>query len=935
MAWPTPPLDVEVSLALGADLTAAPSSWTWTVISSYLRAEPGVRIVRGRPNEQSLTHTSMCLLTLDNRDGRFSPRNPLGAYYGQIRRNTPLRVRVRADSGDPYTTRFVGYVSEWPQRWDVSGRNFWAPIQADGVMRRLGQGNTPLKSALRRSILAAADAPVAYWPMEDEGPLSSTIAAEVGADAAMPALTTTGGDAPDGSAGALRVGFDTDPLFGQSTLRLAVTPYTATGTTVLTAHVRASLDDAPDEMTYLSRYFIARVSGTVSDVTIAFEGGVSSGFTPAVTVAGGGFSVSAAVDIVDTGGWHEIQARLTQDGADVDVELYLNGALVDSGTATSRTVGTVTSLANFGGFNFNNTTAQSDGTAVFDLCHVSVHTSASVGQFADAMDGYAGETASARVTRLCAEESVAVHVPAGDSALMGPQRTNTLMSLLRECEAADSGVLREEVTGELCFHPLEVRYNQAVALTLDYSQGHVQPPLEPTDDDQLTRNDVTADRVGGSRARVVDEDGQLGVDSVGRYDDAVSLNVYSDDQLDDAAGWRVNIGTADELRWPRISLNLRRNPDLVADWLAVDIGSRIKLTNLPNSISYDDADLIIEGYTEVLTPTSWTVELNCAPYAPYKVFTLAEDSGDTDEFLGRLVPDTCYSVDAHDSDDTSWLVFTDPPWTETADDFPCAVRVLTGVAPGGELATLTAVAPAAEDAFTRSVTDGWGTPDTGPAYSLIGTAADFDVNGSAGTITPSTLGSDRIAWVDVGCPDQDVRVVYTTNTTAVGGATRAGLALRVTDSANHYRMILLSEVSGLVSAQVSRRAGGTLTVLRSTPTNLLVATADIAVRATATALTRSDGTPYVRLRLKLWYEPDPEPWVWTIEYEDESPVTGDGAGVFGRLETGASAPTTLAFDEFRVSEPKTWTVIRSVNGVVKSHAASAEIEIDEPTVLAL
>lgn len=920
MAWPTPPLDVEVSAALDADLTAAPSSWTWTVTSSYLRAEPGVRTVRGRPNEQSLTHTSMCLLTLDNRDGRFSPRNPLGAYYGQIRRNTPLRVRVRADPGDPYSTRFVGYVSEWPQRWDVAGRNFWVPIQADGVMRRLGQGTTPLRSALRRAILASG--PVAYWPLEDEPGATRASEASGGASMAVTGAAPSFGSTGAAGAASVLTLVEGTRLFGT----VPAHPSTGAWSVLCVLNIPA----APVAATTLVEW---RTNGTYPLWRFVL--------TPASpdTVSLRAFDGSGTLQIDDSATFQAsavepygtsvlLVVGVSQNGADVDfgwMVMDADGGAGSSGTEvgiSTGTVGSVTVLADAGLAD-----AQISHVGVWD---VDLDPTGGFALSADALSGFAGEAASTRFMRLCDEEDVSRDFAELSTQSMGPQSPSSLLNLLRECEAVDGGLLVERRTGELAFDTLSViRYNQTLALTLDYSQRHVPPPLEPTDDDQLTRNDVTVSRLSGTSARVVAETGPLSVVTVGRYDDAVSLNVYSDDQLDDAAGWRVSIGTADELRWPKISVNLRRNPDLVAAWLAADIGSRIKLTNLPNAISYDDADLIIEGYTEVLTPTSWMVELNCAPYAPYKVFTLSEDSADTDEFLGRLHPDTCYSCDAHDADDTSWSVFTDPYWTETADDFPCAVRV------GGEVATLTAVAPAAADAFGRSVTDGWGTPDTGAAYTLIGPAGDFDVGSGVGTITPTTLGSDRIAWVDVGCPDQDARVVLETNTTPVGGVVRYGLAARVTDSSNHYRMVVQISTAGLVTAEVARRIGGVFTLLRSTATNLIIGT-NIIVRYSVVTLARADGTPYARLRLKAWQQPDPEPWVWTIEYEDESPLsTGDGAGVFGRLEAGVSSPTALDYDLFRVAEPKTWTLTRSVNGVVKSHSAAAEIEIDDPTVLAL
>lgn len=90
MAFPDSPLDLAVELQLAG---------TWTDITSKVLIDRApLRITRGRTSEGSRVEPSKCTLTLDNRDGRFSPRNPSGPYYGSIGRNTPLRVRYRGVS---------------------------------------------------------------------------------------------------------------------------------------------------------------------------------------------------------------------------------------------------------------------------------------------------------------------------------------------------------------------------------------------------------------------------------------------------------------------------------------------------------------------------------------------------------------------------------------------------------------------------------------------------------------------------------------------------------------------------------------------------------------------------------------------------------------------------------------------------------------------
>lgn len=87
MTFPQTILPVRVELNLNG---------TWTDITSKVRADglTGVEIKRGVPDESAALQPSTLTLSLNNRDGRFSPRNPTGVYYGLIGRNTPIRCSI-------------------------------------------------------------------------------------------------------------------------------------------------------------------------------------------------------------------------------------------------------------------------------------------------------------------------------------------------------------------------------------------------------------------------------------------------------------------------------------------------------------------------------------------------------------------------------------------------------------------------------------------------------------------------------------------------------------------------------------------------------------------------------------------------------------------------------------------------------------------------
>lgn len=73
--------------------------FTWENITEYVYKE-SIKITRGSADESSRTQPSSVTFLLNNIDGRFSPRNPNGPYYGFLKKNTPLLISV--EEGDRY-----------------------------------------------------------------------------------------------------------------------------------------------------------------------------------------------------------------------------------------------------------------------------------------------------------------------------------------------------------------------------------------------------------------------------------------------------------------------------------------------------------------------------------------------------------------------------------------------------------------------------------------------------------------------------------------------------------------------------------------------------------------------------------------------------------------------------------------------------------------
>lgn len=649
----------------------------WVDITSYVMTRDGsyrVDISRGQPNEATRADPGRCSVQLNNRDGRFSPRNPTGPYYGQLRRNQPIRVSV--PSGNSKSYRFHGEVPEWPQHWDTTGSDVWVEVQAAGILRRLGQGSAPLRSTMYRGLTSPslADPPVAYWPCEDAAGATS-IASGIGG----PPMTILG----TANLHASTVFAASEPLPIVSSCRFTgpVPSYTVTGET----QVRFLMYVPPAGLTNGVRMLLLTTTGTAASWELYYATGGSMGLR-AFDSSGVSLGDSGVIAFAIDGTSRRFSIELTQTGADVAwkmVTLIPGGSGAQfSGTFAGCTVGAITRLFLSPDLNLTDAvqghaSIQTNITSIFDL--------------SSQLAAYVGESAGSRLSRLCGEYGISIGV-SGASVAMGAQRTATLTELMQECVDADMGTFYEApgLFG-LGYRTLALNCNQPANLQLSYTAFALAEIPTPLDDDQFTRNDVTVTRLGGSSARAFLADGALSVNDppagVGRYDTAVTVNIQSDDDLVDQANWRVHMGTVDEPRFPQVTVNLAHptfasNPTLRAQVLAVGLGWRITMTDLPVWVSPDEVSLIVLGVTESIDHFQHRVTFNCAPESPYR--TALFDS----TTVGRLDTDGSQLVQDVTSSGTSLLVATTsgPVWTTTDTPFDIVIS--------GERITVTAVSGA-------------------------------------------------------------------------------------------------------------------------------------------------------------------------------------------------------------------------------------------------
>lgn len=651
----------------------------WTDITSYVRVADGVTISRGQRDEQQTFEASLASFTLNNADGRFSPRNPTGPYYGVIGRNTPVRIKVGSDN------RFYGEISAWPTTWDESGAVAWTRVQGAGIVRRLVQGIPPLQGPIVRYIQGSATAdPIAYWPMTDPAG-SASLGSGISGGTAM---TLEGTSLPQ--PGGYSEFPTTDPIvvLNNGATRGQIGTYSGT------SFWCAFLLGVPVADTNDATLFRILANGTAYRWEIRYFTASSGNLvvrcfddTGASLLTSGSFYTGLDGDNV------VVEFEAVQDGSDVDWYLTVTNfetgtASFGGGTIAGRTVGTANQVQ----FNADRACAT---TAVGQL----VMYSTDPGSLYEEYSGFTGETAGARIQRICGEEGITFSSAGtlADTEAMGPQEAGTFLEVLQTCSAADLGYLYEPRSAlGIEYRTRESLYDQAATCTVAYADLF---GIDPVEDDQAVRNDVTVTRSGGSSARYEQTTGPLSTqsppDGVGRYREEVPpLNVETDARLEHLAAWRVAVGTVDEPRYPSLTLDINQLSGATKTAaISLGVGDRLRVTGMPIWVPPNTIDVHVVGYTETIRPHEWIVQYVCVPASPYLEAFVLNDSTN-----GRLDSSTTTLNEALDTTETG-VDYTGGTWITTAShpsEFPFDIEI------GGEIMTVTS-ATGTTFTVTRSV----------------------------------------------------------------------------------------------------------------------------------------------------------------------------------------------------------------------------------------
>lgn len=811
--------------------------------------------------------------------------------------------------------RFNGEISSWPQTWDTTKRDATVSVTAAGPLRRLTQGPTPLRSVIFQSVTADSTV-LAYWPCEDASG-STSIASGLASGSPMqfngtPTLASYAGF--PGSENILL------PVLAQFVGPVnAAAAATSSQMQFLLSIPAGGIGNAVSKAVRMFtstgwKFNVSYATGSSGNLVLEAEDPSGTGTNTAVVSGLDGADLCITVDAV-------------QNGANIDFALNIfdlgAGLITNATMSVAGTVGSIRHVTIGDG-------SQSLGAAA--VGHIVVRTSlVDVTFMRNQLTGYAGEAAGTRFARLCSGAGIALR-SIGDLASteqMGPQKPGTLVDLLRECATTDLGMLFEPLDAlGLGYRTRKSLENQTAGVLLNYSSHELATPPLPTGDDENVRNDYTVERIGGSKDRRELATGRMSTasppDGVGRYTAQENISLYADTQLPDQASFRLSMGTVDVERYPQISVS-RTTPAVVTNTtlngqlLTLNVGDVIAVSNMPTPfVAPGQVRQIVQGWSEKLSNFEHAFTFNTTPATPWD-FGILDDTT-----LGRADTEESVLASAVNSSATSLVVTTTagPYWTEAAGDMPFDVSL------GGETVTVSAIADAVRDTFTRTTSSGWGTATSGQAWTRSGgVAADFSTNGSAGAISVTAVNSERWLTLPETATAWDVEFRART------------LVLAATQPINVYIGCMLTGTTVGYIARMAFYQDQTVRIsIEEMPFALL------ASEVTVPGLTHAANT-WFRLRFRVsdgqlmaraWLDGGTEPQFWHV-YATDTTCTSGTVGVRTVLTTGntSTLPVAVQYDDVTSHTPQTFTVTRGVNAVTKSQSAGADVRLTHPTIMAL
>jgi PKD repeat protein len=221
------------------------------------------------------------------------------------------------------------------------------------------------------------------------------------------------------------------------------------------------------------------------------------------------------------------------------------------------------------------------------------------------------------------------------------------------------------------------------------------------------------------------------------------------------------------------------------------------------------------------------------------------------------------------------------------------------------VAPTAATAAFAEDTFSRTVSNGLGSAETGGPWTVTGSASNYSVASGTGRFRIAAAGSSNNAYLgSVSSSATDLYLELASDKPASGSGLYFSVVGRRVAGSGEYRAKAYVTSTGAVNLSLIRTtATGAETTIQSgiTITGLNYAVGDrLAIRLQVT------GTGMTTVRAKVWEVGTAEPPNWQRSVVDTTPAlqAAGSVGLLTYLSSGANnAPITVLLDNVRATAP--------------------------------